>query len=128
MTTESAPLLAGAAQVDITPPAGTHLSGDIARHRPARLVLDPLYAKALVLQAGGRRLAILALDVTIITAEYTARIREAARVRLGIPPDAVMVHATQTHSAPSLGRFLLDPAFDEVIPPDAEWVSGLSLI
>lgn len=124
MTAESLPLLAGASQVDITPPAGTHLSGDIARHRPARLVLDPLYAKALVLQAGDRRLAILALDVTIITADYTARIREAARSSLGIPPDALMVHATQTHSAPSLGRFMLDPALDKVIPPDAEWISG----
>ena len=117
-------MLAGAGQVDITPPAGTHLSGDIARHRPARLVLDPLYAKAVVLETEGRRVGILALDVTIVTADCTARIREAACARLGISEDALMVHATQTHSAPSLGRFMLDPAFDDVIPPDAEWVSG----
>lgn len=124
MAAESSPLLAGVSQVDITPPSGTHLSGDIARHRPAQLVLDPLYAKALVLEAGDRRLAILALDVTIVTADWTARIRQAARASLGIAPDALMVHATQTHSAPSLGRFMLDPAFDEIIPPDAEWITG----
>lgn len=124
MTAPSTTLLAGASQVDITPPAGTHLAGAVGLHRPARLVLDPLYAKALVLEIGGRRLGILALDVTIVTAEYTARIREAAQRRLGIPHDALMVHATQTHSAPALGRFMLDPALYSLVPPDAQWMTG----
>jgi hypothetical protein len=40
---------AGTAQVDITPMAGTHLGGTIGTYRPAELVIDPIYAKALVL-------------------------------------------------------------------------------
>lgn len=116
-------LHAGAAQVDITPQAGVHLAGAVGMHRPARLVLDPLYATALVLEAGGRKLCFLALDVTIITEDYTALIRQRAAEETGIEPDALMVHATQTHSAPPLGHFMVDPDFLD-LPPELEWIRG----
>lgn len=116
-------LRAGAAQVDITPEAGTHLAGAVGYHRPARLALDPLHAKALVLETGESRLCILALDVTIITEEWTAFIRDRAQSVFGLEPDGVMVHATQTHSAPPIGHFMLDPDFPE-LPEGFEWVRG----
>jgi len=116
-------LRAGAAQTDITPPAGVHLSGDIARYRPARLALDPLYAKAVIFEREGRKLCFLALDVTIVTAPYTARIRRAASQATGLDPESILVAATQTHSAPSLGGFMVDEDFP-AFPPEFEWVSG----
>ncbi len=116
-------LLAGAAQIDITPPAGTHLAGAIGVHRPARLALDPLHARALVFESAGRRLGLVALDVTIITEEYTAIIREKVATSCGIEPDALMVHATQTHSAPTVGHLMVDPDF-EGIPDELSWVGG----
>jgi hypothetical protein len=117
-------LQAGAAQVEITPPAGTHLAGrGDGFHRPAQLVLDPLYAKALVLRCGPRKLCIVALDVTIVTEEWTEKIRQAAQKNWGFEPDAVMVHATQTHSAPPLGHFMFDRDFTG-IPPEQEHVAG----
>ena len=60
-------LLSGAAQVDITPKMGTHLAGDVGRRRPAEILIDPLFAKALVLDDGERRLCILPLDLATIT-------------------------------------------------------------
>ncbi|MGC9320171.1 MAG: hypothetical protein ACP5KN_19215, partial [Armatimonadota bacterium] len=120
---EAAKLRAGAAQVDITPEAGTHLAGAVGYYRPARLALDPLHARALVLETCEARLCILALDVTIITEEWTAFIRDRAQSVFGLEPDAVMVHATQTHSAPPVGHFMLDPDFPE-LPEDFEWVRG----
>lgn len=45
-------LYAGVAQVEITPPLGTHLAGGINTFRSTQKVVDPLYAKALVLEAG----------------------------------------------------------------------------
>ncbi len=113
----------GAAQVDITPQTGVHLSGDISRHRPARLVWDPLYARAIVLGSGDRTVCILTLDVTIVTEDYTQRIRQAASEATGLQPDAIMVHAVQNHSAPSLGVFMVDPEF-QGIPPEHEWIKG----
>lgn len=113
---------AGAARVDITPPTGTHLAGSVGAHRPAEAVLDPLFAKVVIFESGERKLCFVVLDVTIITQEYTDRIRSGAR-RLGIDPDAVMVHATQTHSAPSVGHFMIDDEYASV-PADREFVRG----
>jgi neutral ceramidase len=115
-------LHAGAAMVDITPQAGTHLAGSVGEHRPAKLVAEPTFARVLILESAGRKLCLVALDVTIVTAPYTARIREAAQ-RLGFESDAVMVHATQTHSAPPIGKFMVDDDFPE-LPPEFEWLTG----
>ena len=120
---ESRAISAGAAQVDITPEAGVHLAGAVGVHRPAELVADPLYAKAVVLESGGQKLCFLALDVTIVTGTYSGLIRREAAERFGFDPDAVMVHATQTHSAPPLGQFMVDRDFDG-IPLEHEWVGG----
>ena len=60
--------------MDITPPLGTHLAGDgVGIHRPARTVLDPLFARALVVESNGRRICILAMDVLCVTLEYTRK-------------------------------------------------------
>ncbi len=122
-TPQPGTLRAGAAQLDITPEAGVHLAGAVGQYRPAKLVGDPLYAKAVVFESNGRKLCILALDVTIVTERYTALIRRAVAERFGLEPDAVMVHATQTHSAPPLGHFMVDEDFPPV-PPEFEWVRG----
>ncbi|MGD9519217.1 MAG: hypothetical protein AB7W28_06845 [Armatimonadota bacterium] len=116
-------LLAGSASVDITPNLGVHLAGAVGLYRPARSVLDPLRARALVLDSDGRRLCFLALDVTIITADYTARIRQSLFQRFGLVPEAVMIHATQTHSAPAVGYFMVDDDFP-AMPSEFEWLRG----
>src|ERR1044071_7549623 len=117
---------AGAAMVDITPKAGTHLAGDVGGFRPAQNVLDPPYAKAVVFESNGKKLCLLSFDVTILTQECTDRIRDAAATMFGFERDAVMVHATQTHSAPSLGHFMVDRDFPAV-PADREFVRGGAL-
>ena len=123
--TSTQALRAGAARVDITPPVGTHLSGaEFGQRRPARSVMDPLYTKAIVFEAGDRRVCIVTLDVTIITGDYTQRIRGAISETTGIAPDAIMVHATQTHSAPSLGYFMLDPDFPLEVTLETEYLFG----
>ena len=115
---------AGSAQIDITPPLGTHLAGDGAGiRRPGRKVLDPLHARAVVIESGGRRLAILGLDVICITEGHTRSIREAAR-KMGFEPEAVMVYALQNHSAPSVGCMMLDPDFPFPTDPETEYVTG----
>ena len=100
-------LKAGAAMIDITPPAGTHLAGSGAgEHRPAQAVMDPLFAKAIVFETNEQRVCMVILDLTIVTGSYTDQIRTAIGEQTGIAPEAIMVQATQTHSAPSLGYFM----------------------
>ena len=116
-------LLAGAAQVDITPKMGTGLGGDIGRQRPAEILIDPLFAKALVLDDGEKRLCIISLDVGAILVEWADRIRNGAQEQFGLDPDAVMVYGMQNHSAPSVGHcfFVLE---SEYIPPELPWLKG----
>lgn len=58
-----AELRAGVAKVDITPKTHEPLWGFEDRTDPATGTLDPLYARILVLEAGGKRLAIVVLDL-----------------------------------------------------------------
>ncbi|HOL66020.1 MAG TPA: hypothetical protein PKX93_01000 [bacterium] len=117
-------LKAGAVRLEITPPAGTHLAGSgLGEHRPARTVMDPLYVSALVLESGGRHLALISMDVTAVTEEWTDHVREAAR-QFGFSDGEVMVHATQTHSAPSFGHLMFDPDFPLSVPPEKEYLRG----
>ena len=123
--TSASPLQAGAALVDISPPPGTHLAGSGAgEHRPAQSILDPLLAKVIVFAAGVKRLCLVTLDVTIVTQDYTDRIRRDISARTGLPEAAIMVHALQTHSAPSLGHFMLDPDFPLETTPATEYLRG----
>ena len=118
-----AALFAGSAQVEITPELGVHLAGSVGEFRPALDILDPIFARAVVVEAGGKKLCILTLDVTIVCEVYTDYIRKQAKERFGLEPDAVMVHATQTHSAPPLGHFMVDPDFPP-LPDELEWLQG----
>jgi len=116
-------LQVGAASTDITPPPDTQLAGAVGYHRPPKAALDPLQAKAMAFKVEGCELCLLALDVTIITEEWTTYIRDRIYHLLGIPRDAIMIHATQTHTAPPIGHFMLDPDFPE-LPQQFEWVRG----
>ena len=122
---ETTLLKAGAAMIDITPPLGTHLAGSGAgEHRPSEAVMDPLFAKAIVFETGDRRVCMVILDLTIVTGDYSDRIRAAIGEQTGIPPEAIMVQATQTHSAPSLGYFLLAPDFPLDTTAETEYLRG----
>jgi len=116
-------LLAGAARVDITPTGPVHLAGSTGHYRPTEFVLEPLHARALVLQSGEHRACLVVMDLTIVTADYTSRLRKAAAEIVGCAAQHVIVTATQTHSAPSMGHFMLDPDFPE-LAPELEWLRG----
>ncbi|MGA2629871.1 MAG: neutral/alkaline non-lysosomal ceramidase N-terminal domain-containing protein [Terriglobia bacterium] len=95
----AAGLKAGVVRVDITPPAGQLLWGYAARTTPAQGMLDPLYARVLVLEAGEKRLALVVLDLgRVFGPASLERLRAAARQSSGITN--VVVQATHTHSGP----------------------------
>lgn len=119
------PLRAGAASVEITPQKGIQIDGDIGRPRPVEMIHDPLYAKALVLEAGGKKVCILSLDLLGITHQYADEIRHRAAKEFGFDFDAVMVHTTQDHSAPGIGKFVVaDGDWRKYFPdPAHEWLA-----
>ncbi len=85
------PLRAGVAKADITTDAeGVRVN-------------DPLFAKALVLDDGKTRLAIVAMDAVAIGGigdikdDFLPKLRERIQKELGIPGQNVLVNATHTH-------------------------------
>ncbi|MBS7648792.1 hypothetical protein KEJ17_04010 [Candidatus Bathyarchaeota archaeon] len=114
-------LYAGVAQVDITPERGTQLAGDIGRYRPNEFVLDPIYAKALVLESNGSKLCFLSCDLASITAEWANKIRKLASEKFGLKPEAVLIHAVQNHAAPSIGHIMVSNECN-LIPPELPWL------
>ena len=123
MTTNADPLRAGAAKADITPQLGIQIAGDIGRHRPCTGVREPLFARALALEQAGRRYAILSLDVLAIDNPWSDELRRRIAAACGLAPEAVLVHITQNHGAPSIGNhFCRDTC--TLIPDAHSWLRG----
>jgi neutral ceramidase len=96
---QGGPLKAGVAKVDITPPPGLPLWGFEDRKAPATGARDPLYARVLVLETAGTRIALVALDLgRPFGPASMERLRAGARRTSGI--SYVLAVASHTHSAP----------------------------
>ncbi len=97
---EAGGLKAGAAAVDVTPPTGYAMWGYAARRDAASTgVMDRLQARALVLETGGKRMALVSLDLgRAPTRGSTAVIRE--RVRKAAAIDTLFLVASHTHHGP----------------------------
>jgi len=116
-------LKAGAAQIDITPERGIQLAGDIGRYRPVEFILDPIYAKALILESNGRKQCFLSCDLACIATKWANKVRRLASEKFGLKPEAVMIHAVQNHAAPSIGHTMVSDEC-KLIPPELPWLRG----
>jgi len=110
----AAGLEAGLAKIDITPSSFGPMYGYANRKcGPANGTHDPLFARALVLAAGGSRLAIVTLDLGSIV---SAGLGREVSTKLGIP--VLLLAASHTHSGPN---FLpSQPKAPGVTPPSFE--------
>ncbi|MCX7007124.1 MAG: hypothetical protein NTY53_07725 [Kiritimatiellaeota bacterium] len=88
---ESAALQVGFGRVDITPPVGGVITGPGAPVSTG--VDDPLRASALVVASGGRKLAIVSVDL----AEAAIAL---ATQRTGLAREAILICPTHNHSSP----------------------------
>ena len=91
---------AGAATSNITPPLGSPIVGGW-NDPPATHVHDELYARALVLDDGSTRLAIVLCDNVGISRSVYDEAKRMIREKTGILPENMLMAATHTHSASS---------------------------
>ncbi len=135
-------LLAGAHAVNIPLPAGVPLAGyggaarrlllpDLLNRypyafwfKPATGIHDPITARALVLQSGGRRVLWVAVDLVGLDAHMVGELKErlaAAGLRYAV----VIVSASHTHSGPgafSPSRLFGFLALDSLVPDVRELI------
>lgn len=98
-TAEPAPRLkAGAAAVKITPSLTrpVYIAG-YENNRVAESVHDDLWARALVLDDGKTRMAVVALDLIGVSNQRVSRLRQQIR---SVPPENVLIACTHVHSGP----------------------------
>jgi hypothetical protein len=97
---EQRKLLAGAAASNITPALGVSLDGTILQHGPIKHIHDELFARALVLDNGSARMAIVVCDVCMLGRKPADRAKEMIQKHTGIDRGRTLIAATHTHSAP----------------------------
>ena len=95
----AAELTAGVAVVDITPPQGYRMSGYFYE-RINTGVRDPLHAKAIVVQQGEQRAALVFCDLIGISLDVSKRARKLASQKTGIPASNILIAATHSHTGP----------------------------
>ena len=69
-------------------------------------MLDDLHAKALVLDDGETKVALVVCDLIVLEGEYVNRARQIIGSRCGIPPENVMLSCTHTHTGPATAGLL----------------------
>jgi len=94
-------LQAGFAEIEITPPVGTHKIGWL-RKIVSTEVLSPLYARVAVFRTAAESVAVVQLDTLFIAWPEVAAIREGVEHAYGFPGPHVMVSATHNHAGPAV--------------------------
>jgi neutral ceramidase len=120
-------LKAATAQCDITPPIGAEMCGyGYYLQRRATGVLDPLLAKALVLESGGVQAAIVSCDLIGLTEATVAAARRLIEKRTGIPGAHLLFACSHTHAGPTTievrGCGSPEAAFTKLLP---EYLAGV---
>lgn len=107
---------AGVATAKITPAElPFFLSGYAARTKPADVVAQDLFAKALALEgAGGKRAVLVTVDLIGIPRDLRDDIASDVQAATGLDPQALMLNCSHTHSGPAVRANLeIMFAFDE---------------
>ena len=90
----------GFSKVDITPPLGTLMCGQLLEYR-AKGIESNLYATAMYLDDGVTPVVFVSCDVLTIPNEMAREVGSEAGVLTGIPADNIIVCSTHTHSGPN---------------------------
>src|SRR4051812_34764741 len=91
----------------ITPPPGGELAGlGYYLHRTWNSVHDDLHVTAFAIgDESERGIAIVALDLLFMDAEYVRTIRQDAAAQTGLDPEAICINCSHSHSAPTMSFF-----------------------
>jgi len=102
VSTQAQTFKAGVAVRVITPDPLLPVSGGVGIPKPSHILKGNLYARAIVLEKGSMRIAIVSID----NLGWPAVLGDKSRALIkGIPPENILIGATHTHSAPDAYGF-----------------------
>jgi hypothetical protein len=109
----AASLRAGVGKADITPRTGYYLGGWTRQDRVAQGQHTRLWARALVLQRGDRKVALVAVDLFMVPGGLVKHVGDALAAR-GFSESNLLMSASHTHSGP--GGFANFKTFNTAAP------------
>ena len=103
-------LICGAGKAEITLPLGTPMGGFANRTSTCQGTLDPLFTRALILQAGGSTVLLITLETLAIGASYVQQlVQDAVLASEGsVPAEYVHISCSHTHSSADLSGMFGD--------------------
>ena len=119
-TPDTSRFRAGASSVDITPRKFPVIVNGNFLENIVDKAHDRLYARALVMEHGAVRIAVVVVDSCMMPRDLLDRAKELAGQKTGIPIERMLISATHTHSAPAAMGCLgsdADPDYVEFLPP-----------
>ena len=121
----AAELIAGAAQVDVSPKDSQFLYGYPHVPRMSEGVHDPLLASALYLSDGVHPCLFVSCDVIYISKAISAAVRPRIAAATGVPAASISILCTHTHSGPLTTECVICDADPVVPPPDRKYIELL---
>lgn len=111
---------AGVAEVDVSPPFFPVLRNGSFIEGSETTLLDPLFARAFVLEDHDMTLAIVVVDSCMLPRDFCDRVKALAVRETGLRADRILISATHTHAAPGVMDYCLgsraDPRYSLFLP------------
>ena len=108
-----AALRAGAGKADITPKLGYYLGGWTRADRTAQGQHTRLHSRAIVLESGGQKLALVSVDLFMVPGGMVRHVGDALAER-GFSEENILMSASHTHSGP--GGYANFPTLNTAAP------------
>lgn len=91
---------AATGRINITPPVGTSIGGNVRADNKSRGVHDDLFCNILILDDGIKKICLLGFDVIGLNYNTCNDIKREIEIAINIPFPNIVIWATHTHSGP----------------------------
>lgn len=93
---------AAVSALDITPPIGLPIGGNVRKDNKSRGAHDSLYCNIVILESEGNRVCLLGFDLLGLSSGICKRIKALVEEKTGIKRENIVITAIHTHSGPAV--------------------------
>jgi neutral ceramidase len=104
-----------AKRVNITPPIGLSIGGNVRADDKSRGVHDDLFCNAVYFCHEGQEVLFLSFDLLCLMGDQCADIKKRVSKSANIPEDRIMVNTTHTHSGPDTSEIFKSKRHEDAV-------------